>query len=72
MAFNFGIRPGDTIESSFPGQTDGDHRVTPGMGSFRVAGFFKRAITFRHPVIMMSLPASQRLYSLGNIVGVAA
>ncbi|MCU0843949.1 MAG: ABC transporter permease [Spirochaetes bacterium] len=70
MAFNFGIRRGDTVELIVPrGRLTATTGVTPGMGSFRVAGFFKTGYyDFDTRLIMMSLPASQRLYSLGNIV----
>lgn len=69
MALNYGIRAGDPIELIVPrGRLTASTGVTPGMGTFRVAGFFKTGYyEFDTRLILMSLPASQRLYSLGNI-----
>lgn len=69
MALNYGIRAGDSIELIVPrGRLTASTGVTPGMGTFRVAGFFKTGYyEFDTRLILMSLPASQRLYSLGNI-----
>jgi len=69
MALNYGIRIGDSIELIVPrGRLTASTGVSPGMGSFRVAGFFKTGYyEFDTRLILMSLGASQRLYSLGNI-----
>ena len=69
MALNYGIRAGESIELIVPkGRLAASTGVTPGMGTFRVAGFFKTGYyEFDTRLILMSLPASQRLYSLGNI-----
>ena len=70
MAFNNNIRVGDTIELIVPrGRLTATTGVTPGMGSFRVAGFFKTGYyDFDTRLILMPLRSAQALYGVGDIV----
>ena len=70
MAFNYNIRIGDRIELIVPkGRLTATTGVTPGKGSFKVIGFFKTGYyEFDTSLIIMSLPAAQRLYEIGDIV----
>lgn len=69
MAFNYIINVGDRIELIVPkGRLTAAEGITPGLGVYRVAGFFKTGYyDFDTKLVIMSLPASQRLYEVGNI-----
>ncbi len=69
MALNYGISLGDRIELIVPkGRLTAATGVTPGMGTFRVAGLFKTGYyDFDTRLVIMSLPASQALYNMGDI-----
>lgn len=70
MAYNYFINIGDKIELIIPrGRLTATTGVTPGMGTYRVAGFFKTGYyDFDTRLIIMSLPGAQALYDVGNIV----
>ncbi len=70
MAFNYNINRGDWIELIVPrGRLSATTGVTPGIGAFRVAGFFKTGYyDFDTRLIVMSLPSSQRLFDVGDII----
>ncbi len=70
MAFNNNIRVGDTIELIVPrGRLTATTGVTPGMGSFKIAGFFKTGYyDFDTRLILMPLRSAQALYGVGDIV----
>ncbi len=75
MAWNYAIRIGDRIELIVPkGRLTATTGVTPGTGHYRVAGFFKTGYyEFDTRMIILSLPGSQKLYDMGNVVwGVGA
>ncbi|HNR86935.1 MAG TPA: ABC transporter permease [Spirochaetota bacterium] len=70
MAANYGIKVGDAIEVIVP---KGTIKITtglmPGIGTFRVAGFFKSGYyEFDTKLVVMSLPAAQQLYEIGDVV----
>jgi lipoprotein-releasing system permease protein len=70
MAFNYGISMGDRIELIVPkGRLSATTGVTPGLGTYTVAGLFKTGYyDFDTRLIIMSLAASQRLYEIGDVV----
>lgn len=70
MAFNYMIKRGDRIELIVPkGRLTATTGVTPGIGSYRVAGFFKTGYyDFDTRLIIMPLPTAQALYSVGGVV----
>jgi len=70
MAFNYNIKIGDEIEILIPkGRLTATMGLTPGKGKFNVLGFFKTGYyDFDTSLILMSLPAAQHLYDVGNIV----
>jgi len=70
MAFNYNINRGDWIELIVPrGRLSATTGVSPGIGSYRVAGFFKTGYyDFDTRLIVMPLASSQRLFDLGDIV----
>ena len=70
MAWNYDINIGDIIELIVPkGRLTATTGVTPGIGRHKVAGFFKtHYYDFDTKLVVMSLPASQRLFSVGDIV----
>lgn len=70
MAGNYGIKVGDSIEAIVPkGTMKITTGLTPGIGTFRVAGFFKTGYyEFDTKLIVMSLPAAQQLYEIGDVV----
>ncbi len=70
MAANYGIKVSDAIEVIVP---KGTIKITtglmPGIGTFRVAGFFKSGYyEFDTKLVVMSLPAAQQLYEIGDVV----
>ncbi len=69
MASNYGIKKNQIIEIIVPkGRLNYVTGVTPGIGRFRVLGFFKTGYyDFDTKLILMSLRDSQRLFSLGNV-----
>jgi len=70
MALNYNISIGDVIELIVPkGRLTAREGVQPGMGRFKVIGFFKTGYyDFDTRLVIMSLPAAQRLYDVGDIV----
>lgn len=69
MALNFNIDIGDWIEIIVPkGRLTAREGVIPGMGKFKVSGFFKTGYyDFDTKLIVMSLTGAQRLYSVGDV-----
>ncbi len=70
MAKTFGLSIGDNVELIVPkGRLTVVTGVTPGIGVFRIQGFFKTGYyDFDTKLIVMSLPQAQRLYEIGNTV----
>ncbi len=70
MALNYNISIGDYIELIVPkGRLTAREGVQPGMGRYKVIGFFKTGYyDFDTRLIIMSLTAAQRLYDVGDIV----
>ncbi len=70
MAWNYDINIGRYIELVVPqGRLTAKTGVTPGIGRFRVAGYFKTGYyDFDTKLVIISLPAAQRLYRVGDIV----
>ncbi|MCP4130722.1 MAG: FtsX-like permease family protein [bacterium] len=70
IARNYGITVGKTIELLVPkGTLTAKMGLTPGMGKFRVLGYFKTGYyDFDTKLVLMSLPDAQRLYSVGDTV----
>ncbi len=70
MAWNYDISIGRYIELVVPqGRLTARTGITPGVGRYRVAGFFKTGYyDFDTKLVIMSLPAAQRLFAVGNIV----
>ncbi len=69
MATNYGIKKNQVIELIVPkGRLNYVTGVTPGIGRFRVLGFFKTGYyDFDTKMVLMSLKDSQRLFALGNV-----
>ena len=69
MSFNNNIREGDWLELIVPrGQLSATMGVSPGMGRYRVLGFFKTGYyDFDTKLIIMSLPQAQRLFEVGDV-----
>ncbi len=69
MSWNYNIRGGDPIEIIVPkGRLTAKTGINPGIGVYRVAGLFKTGYyEFDTKLIVLSLPASQKLYDLGNV-----
>lgn len=69
MALNYNIEIGNWIEIIVPkGRLTAREGVVPGMGRFRVDGFFKTGYyDFDTKLIVMSLPDSQWLYAVGDV-----
>jgi lipoprotein-releasing system permease protein len=69
MALNYNINIGDWIEIIVPkGRLTAREGVIPGMGKFRVNGFFKTGYyDFDTKLLVMSLPGAQGLYSVGDV-----
>jgi lipoprotein-releasing system permease protein len=70
MASNYNIFIGDYIELIVPkGMLTIRTGVTPGLAKFRVIGFFKtQYYDYDTKLIIMSLPESQRLFEVGDVV----
>jgi len=70
MATSYGIKLGQKIELIVPkGKLTATTGVNPGLGKYRVLGFFKTGYyDFDTQLVLMSLRDSQRLYSLGKVV----
>jgi lipoprotein-releasing system permease protein len=70
MAMNYAVKVGEVIEVIVPkGRLAATTGLTPGIGSFRVAGFFKTGYyDFDTRLIIMSLPMAQALYEMGDVV----
>jgi lipoprotein-releasing system permease protein len=70
MALNYEIRIGNWIEIIVPkGRLTAKLGVTPGIGQYRVAGFFKTGYyDFDTKLVVLSLPAAQRLFEIGDTV----
>ncbi len=69
MSWNYNMRKGDVIEVIVPkGRLTAKTGIHPGIGSYRVAGFFKTGYyEFDTKLVILSLPATQDLYEMGNI-----
>jgi len=69
MALNYNIKQGEFIELIVPkGRLTSREGMTPGMGKFRVLGFFKTGYyDFDTKLVIMSLREAQRLYEVGDI-----
>jgi lipoprotein-releasing system permease protein len=69
MASNFSIKTGQTVELIVPqGRLTGVTNITPGIGKYKVLGFFKTGYyDFDTKLIIMSLTDSQQLFSLGDV-----
>jgi lipoprotein-releasing system permease protein len=69
MSFNYGIKVGHQIELIVPqGRITAITGITPGIGKYKVLGFFKTGYyDFDTKLIMMSLTDSQELFSLGDV-----
>ena len=70
LALMHDIKIGQKIELIVPkGQLTASTGVTPGLGKFKVLGFFKtHYYEFDTKLVLMSLPDAQKLYSVGDIV----
>ncbi len=69
MSLNYGIKVGHQIELIVPkGRLTAITGITPGIGSYKVLGFFKTGYyDFDTKLIIMSLTDCQELYSLGDV-----
>ncbi len=69
MASNYNVKLGNWIELIVPkGRLNATEGVEPGLGKFKVLGFFKSGYyEFDTRLVFMSLPASQRLFHMGNV-----
>ena len=69
MSWNYNIRKGESLEIIVPkGRLTAKTGINPGIGTYRVAGLFKTGYyEFDTKLIVLSLPASQSLYDLGNV-----
>jgi len=69
LAYNYNINTGQVIELIVPrGRLFAQEGVTPGLGRFKVLGFFKTGYyDFDTKLVIMSLPEAQRLYEVGNV-----
>jgi lipoprotein-releasing system permease protein len=69
MSWNYNIRKGEWIEIIVPkGRLTAKTGINPGIGTYKVAGLFKTGYyEFDTKLIILSLPASQNLYDLGNV-----
>jgi lipoprotein-releasing system permease protein len=69
MASNYGIKTGHQVELIVPkGRLTALTGITPGIGRYKVLGFFKTGYyDFDTKLIMMSLADSQSLFSLGDV-----
>ena len=69
MALNYNIRQGQYIEIIVPrGRLTAREGVNPGLGRFRVLGFFKTGYyDFDTKLVIMSLTEAQRLYEVGDV-----
>jgi len=70
MASNLNIKEGYWIEVIVPkGRLTATTGVTPGLGKYRVLGFFKTGYyDFDTKLIIMSLAQAQRLFEVGDVV----
>ncbi|HOJ27752.1 MAG TPA: ABC transporter permease [Spirochaetota bacterium] len=70
MAFNYNLRLGDYIEIIVPkGRLTAREGITPGIGRYRIASFFKTGYyDFDTKLILLTIPQTQRLFGIGNIV----
>ncbi len=69
MSKVYGIDAGDVLELIVPkGRLTAREGVQPGLGRFRVAGFFKTGYyDYDTKLVLMSLGESQRLFEVGDI-----
>ncbi len=69
MAISHGIKRGEYIEIIVPrGRLTAREGVTPGMGRYRVLGFFKTGYyDFDTKLILMDFKQAQRLYQVGDV-----
>jgi len=70
LAYNYNINIGQVIELIVPkGRLIAREGVVPGLGHFKVLGFFKTGYyDFDTKLVVMSLPEAQRLYEVGKAV----
>ena len=70
MAFNYNLRLGDYLEIIVPkGRLTAKEGITPGIGKYRIASYFKTGYyDFDTKLIIMTIPQTQQLYGIGNIV----
>lgn len=70
MANNYMIAIGDYIELIVPkGRFNASEGMQPGLGRFKVAGFFKTGYyDFDTKLVIMSLPQAQEMFSVGDKV----
>ncbi|PKL35732.1 MAG: hypothetical protein CVV44_19580 [Spirochaetae bacterium HGW-Spirochaetae-1] len=69
MALNYNIKRDQYIEIIVPrGQLTATEGVTPGIGRFKVLGFFKTGYyDFDTKLVIMSLAEAQNLFEVGNV-----
>jgi lipoprotein-releasing system permease protein len=69
MAWNYNLKIGSQIELIVPkGQLSVRTGVTPGIGAYRVAGFFKTGYyEFDTKLVVLSFNAAQRLFDIGDV-----
>lgn len=69
MASNFAIKAGQQMDLIVPqGRLSAVTSITPGIGKYRVLGFFKTGYyDFDTKLIIMSLPDCQGLFTLGDV-----
>lgn len=70
MAFNYNLRLGDYIEIIVPqGTLTAREGLTPGIGRFRISSFFKTGYyDFDTKLVLMTIPQTQQLFGIGNVV----
>ena len=70
MAYNYSIKIGNTIELIVPmGRLTAVTGITPATRKYRVIGFFKTGYyDFDNGLIIMSIPAAQKLYDIGRTI----
>ncbi|MCL2025937.1 MAG: ABC transporter permease [Leptospirales bacterium] len=69
LAYSYNINIGQVIELIVPkGRLMAREGVVPGIGRFKVLGFFKTGYyEFDTKLVVMSLPEAQRLFEVGNV-----
>ncbi|MDY6969153.1 MAG: FtsX-like permease family protein, partial [Spirochaetota bacterium] len=70
MAYNYSIKIGNIIELIVPmGRLNAVTGITPATKKYKVIGFFKTGYyDFDNGLIIMSIPAAQKLYNIGKTI----